>query len=166
MILPLPKRVASASALDSAGAKRSCVGADFLECSREGLDVCLGKVLGEVAFDSVAVMGAGAFEYRAAFSGENDEDRAAVLLGADATDEARFFHPVDDSGEAALAVEDPVGKQVHRDPVGGFLEVDEDVVPTLRDTRVPLELCVEDVEEREGALEEQPPSAQSLARRT
>jgi hypothetical protein len=36
----------------------------------------------------------------------------------------------------------------------------------LRDARIPFELSVEDVEEREGALEEQPPSAQPLARRT
>ena len=90
---------------------------DLLERAREGLHVCPGKVLGEVAFDSVAVVGAGALECRPAFGGEDDEDRAAVMVGADATDEAYFFHPVDDSGEAALAVEDPVGELVHRNAV-------------------------------------------------
>ena len=98
----------------------------------------------------------------AALVGEDDEDRAAVVLGADAADEAGLFHSVDDAGEAALAVEDPLGELVHAQAVGCLLEVDEDVVPAQRDPGVALELGVEHVDERERALEVEAPGAQPL----
>ena len=157
--------IRSALAADAAGPERSRVRTYFLERSHEGLDVCIGKVLGEVSFDSVPVVSAGAFERFRTRVGENDEDRASVSLGPDAPDESRLFHPVDDSSEAALAEEDPVGQLVHRHAVRRFLEVDEDVIPALRDAGIPLELRIEDVEEREGAFEEEPPGMQPLGRR-
>ena len=86
-------------------------------------------------------------------------------MGADAADESRLFHPVDDTGEAALAVEDPFGELVHADAFGCFLEVDEDVVPAHRDAHGVLELGVEHVEQRERALEEEAPAAQPFGRR-
>ena len=79
-----------------------------------------------------------------------------------ASDEAGLFDPVDDAGEAALAVEDPLGELVHAQTVGSLLEVDEDVVPAQRDTGVALELGVEHVDERERALEVEAPGAQPL----
>jgi hypothetical protein len=42
--------------------------------------------------------------------------------------------------------------------------VDENVVPTLRDTDGVLEFGVEDVEQRKRALEEQAPGVQPLRR--
>ena len=62
------------------------------------------------------------------------------MLGADAADEAGPFHPVDDAGEAALAVEDPRGDLVHAQPFGRVFEVDEDVVPADREAGVALVL--------------------------
>ena len=40
------------------------------------------------------------------------------MVGADAADESRLFHPVDDAGEAALAVEDPFRELFMRMPSG------------------------------------------------
>src|SRR6266568_8736761 len=140
-------------AADAAGAKWAGVGADLFEGAGEGFDLVFGEVLREVSFDSVSVVAAGIFHRVAAFFGENDEDRAPVVLRANATDESRLLHPVDDTGEAALAVQDPVSQRVHRDAFGRFLELDEDVVPAHRDAGLALELRVEHVEERERALE-------------
>jgi hypothetical protein len=106
-----------------------------------------------VSFDSVSVVPAGICHRVAASLGENDEYRAPVALRANATDEARLFHPVDDTGETALAVEDSLSERVHRDTFGRFLELDEDVVPAQRDTGLLFELAVEHVQERERALE-------------
>ena len=71
-------------AADASGAEWAGVGADFFEGAGEGLDVGLGEVLGEVAFDSVAVVAAGVFHRLGALVGEDDEDRASVVLGAEA----------------------------------------------------------------------------------
>ena len=84
------------------------------------------------------------------------------MLGADAADEAGLFHPVDDAGEAALAVEDPLGELVHAQTVGCLLEVDEDVVPAQREPCVALELGIEHVVECERALEVEAPGPQPL----
>jgi hypothetical protein len=50
------------------------VGADLFEGAGEGFDVGVGEVLGEVLFDSVSVMAAGAFQHFGAVVGEDDED--------------------------------------------------------------------------------------------
>ena len=63
------------------------MGADLLEGARERFDVCVGEVLREVSFDSVSVVAAGALQRLGALFGEDDEDRAAVVFGADAADE-------------------------------------------------------------------------------
>lgn len=47
-------------AADTAGAERSCVGADLFECVGERFDVGVGEVLGKVSLDSVSVVAAGA----------------------------------------------------------------------------------------------------------
>jgi hypothetical protein len=94
--------------------------------------------------------------------GEDDEDRAAVVLGANAADEAGLCESVDDAGEAALAVEDPFGELVHAQAVGCLLEVDEGVIRAHRHAGVALEFGVEDVLERECALEVEAPGAQPL----
>ena len=47
----------------------------------------MGEVLGEVAFDAVSVVAAGVFHRLGALVGEDDDDGAAVVLGADAADE-------------------------------------------------------------------------------
>ena len=122
-------------------------------------------MLREVSLDPVTVVAACALERRGSRVGEDDKDRAAVVFRTDALDETRLFHPVDHSGESALAVKDPVCERVHRDAVGRFLEMNEDVVPALRDAGVSFELGIENVEKRHRALEEQPPAAQLLGRR-
>jgi len=155
---------AIASATDSTGAERPCVRADFLEGSRERSHVCVRQVLREVSFDSISVVAPRAVERRGARFREDDENRAAIVFRTNSLNETRLLHPVDDSGEAALAVEDPVGERVHRDAVRRFLEVDEDVVPALRDARVLFELRIENVDKCHRALEEQPPAAQPLRR--
>ena len=91
--------------------------------------------------------------------GENDEDRAPVVFGANAQDEPRLFHSVDNAGEAALAVEDPVRERVHRYPFRRLLELDENVVPAQGDPGVAFELGVEHVEQCERAFEVEPPGA-------
>ena len=139
--------------------------ADLLEGPRERFYVCVRQVLREVSFDSVSVVAPRALERRSTRFGEDDEDRPAIVFRTNALDEPRRFHPVDDSGEAALAVQNPVGECVHRDAVRRFLEVDEDVVPALRDAGVSFELRVENVDKRHRALEEEPPAAQPLGRR-
>jgi hypothetical protein len=117
-------------------------------------------------FDRVAVVATGLLQRVAAFVGEHDEDRAAVVLGADAAGEACLFHSVDDPGEAALAVEDLLGERVHPQALGAVFELDEHVVPAQGDASVAFELRVEHVDERERALEVEPPGAQPLGRRT
>jgi hypothetical protein len=119
-----------------------------------------------VSFDPVPVKAAGAFHRLAALVGEDDQDRAAVVLRANASDKPCFLHPVDDPREAALAVEDSLRQRVHRDAFRRLVELDEDVVPAQRDAGVALELGVEHVEERERALEEEPPGPQPLGRGT
>ena len=76
------------------------------------------------------------------------------MLGANAANEPDLFHPIDDPGQAALAVEDSFGKLVHRNALWRLLEVDQDVVPPLRNSYCVLEFRVEHVEQREGTLEE------------
>src|SRR3954451_21017322 len=71
-------------AADAAGAKRACVGADLLEGAGQCFAVGVGEVLGEVSFDSVSVVAAGAFHRFGALVGEDDEDRASVVVEADA----------------------------------------------------------------------------------
>ena len=110
----------------------------------------------------VAVVPARSFLRLVALLREHDEDRAAVVLGADAANEIGFLHAVDDAREAALAVEDPVGERLHRDALGGLLELDEDVVPPQRDPYLLLELGVEHVDKRERAFEEEPPRSHAL----
>ena len=66
--------------------------------------------------------------------------------GRSAADESCLFHAVDDTGEAALAVEDPFGELGHRDALGRLLEVDEGVVPAQWDAHGLLEFGVEYVE--------------------
>jgi hypothetical protein len=77
-------------------------------------------------------------------------------------DESGFLHSVDDAGEAALAVEDPLGELVHAQAFGGLLEVDEGVVPAQREPGVAFELGVEHVVERQRALEVEAPGTQTL----
>jgi hypothetical protein len=127
------------------------VGADLFEGAGEGCDVGVGEVAGEVLFDPVPVVAAGLLHGGAALVGEDDEDRAAVVLGAHTLDEAGFFHAVDDPGETALAVEDPFGELVHAQAVAGLFELDEGVVPAHGDSGVALELGVEDVDQCERA---------------
>jgi hypothetical protein len=47
----------------------------------------------------------------------------------------------------------------------GFLEVDEHVVPAERDFSLLLQFCVENVDQREGGLEEGSPNDELLPRR-
>jgi len=89
------------------------VGTDLLERSGERLDVGVRQVTREVLFDSVPVEAPRALHHLAALVGENDEDRAAVGVRADAADEAGLFESIDDAREAALAVQDPFGELVH-----------------------------------------------------
>ena len=53
------------------------------------------------------------------------------------------LHPVDEAREAAFAVQDPPRELAHRDAVGRFLEVDQDVVPAQREADLVLEFGVE-----------------------
>src|SRR5512133_1473553 len=132
---------------DAAGAKRARVLADLLQGTDERPDVGLGEVIREVSCNPVPVVPAREFLRLVALLGEHDEDRAAVVLGANAADELRSLHPVDDAREAALAVKDPVGERVHRYALRGLLELDKDVVPAQRDSGLLLEFGVEHVEE-------------------
>jgi len=125
----------------------------------------VSEVAGEVLFNRVPVVAAGSLHRVAAVVGEDDENRAAVVLGPNAADEAGLFHSVDDAGEAALAVEDPLGELVHAQTVGRLLEVNEHVVPAKRNAGIALELGVEHVDKCERALEVEPPGAQPLGRR-
>jgi hypothetical protein len=87
---------------DAAWAEGAGVGTDLFEGAGERFDVGVGEVLGEVLFDSVSVVAARLVEGGAALLGEEDEDRAAVVVGADAADEAGFFHAVDDAVKPLL----------------------------------------------------------------
>ena len=53
-----------------------------------------------------------------------------------------------------------------RGSVPGFVELDEDVVPAHGNAGVAFELASEHVDERECALEVEPPGAQALGRGT
>ena len=75
-------------ASDAAWAEGAGVGAEFFECVGERFDVAVAEVLGEVLFDRVAVVAASLLHCRAALVGEDDEDRVAVVFGADSLDEA------------------------------------------------------------------------------
>src|SRR6266566_1616019 len=86
-------------AADAPWAEGAGVGADLLERSGDRLDVGVGEVAGEVPFDRVPVVAASLLQGDAALVGEDHEDRAAVVLGADAADEAGLLHPVDDAGQ-------------------------------------------------------------------
>jgi hypothetical protein len=74
-------------AADAPGAKWAGVAADLFERAGEGFDLVLGEVLREVSFDPVSVVAAGAFHHVDAVFGENDQDRAPVVLWANAADE-------------------------------------------------------------------------------
>jgi hypothetical protein len=62
------------------------VAADLLERAGERLDVLVGEMAGEVLFDPVPVVTAGLLHGLATLVGEDDEDRASVVLGADAAE--------------------------------------------------------------------------------
>jgi len=151
-----------ALAADAPGAEWASVGADLLERAGERFDVAVSEVAGEVLADRVPVVAARLLHRLAASVGEDDEDRPAVVLGADAADEASLSHPIDDAREAALAVEDPLGKLVHAQTVGCLLEVDEDVVPAQREPCVALELGIEHVVKCERTLEVEAPRPKAL----
>src|SRR4029078_5525542 len=57
-------------AADAAGAERARVGADLLERARQGFDVVVGEVPGEVPLDSVSVVPAGALQTLGPLAGE------------------------------------------------------------------------------------------------
>ena len=71
-------------AADASGAERAGVRVDFLERAGEGFDVGVGEVAGEVLLDAVVVVAACSVHRLASVVGQHDEDRAAVVLGADA----------------------------------------------------------------------------------
>ena len=119
-------------AANAPGAKRADVGTDLAECPGQRRDVGVAQVAGEVLLDPVPVMAPRTLHRRAAIVREDDEDRTAVVLRPDAADEAGRFHPVDDTRETALAVEDPVRELVHPEAAGCLLELNEDVVPAHR----------------------------------
>jgi hypothetical protein len=77
---------------------------ELLERACERPDVGVAQVLREVLFDRVSVMTARVLHRGPAVVGQDDEDRAAVVLGADASDEAGRLEPVDDAGEAARSL--------------------------------------------------------------
>jgi hypothetical protein len=70
------------------------VGAEFFECAGERFAVAVAEVLSEVLLDRVAVVAARLLHRRAALVGEDDEDRAAVVVRADSLDEAPLFEPL------------------------------------------------------------------------
>src|SRR3954469_12478688 len=86
-------------AADASGAERAGVRVDFLECAGERFDVGVGEVAGEVLLDAVAVVPACTLHRPASFVGQHDEDRAAVVLGADAAHEVGSLEPVNHAGE-------------------------------------------------------------------
>lgn len=138
--------------------------ADLLEGACERLDVGVGEVLGEVPVDSIPVVAAGLVQLFGARVGQNDKDRTPIVRGVDAADEPPLFHSVHDTCEAALAVKDAFRELVHANALGRTLEMDEDVVPALRDAHRLLEFRIEHVQQRQRALEEEAPGVQSLAR--
>ena len=109
--------------------------------------------------DRHSVVATRVFHGLAARVGEDDEDRAAIVVGSDTANEAGLLHAVDHAGEAALAVKDPFGQLVHAEAFGCLFEVDEDVVPAQRHASVAFELGIEHVDECECALEVEPPGA-------
>jgi hypothetical protein len=74
-----------------------------------------------------------------------------------AAHETGRLHAVDHARQAALAEEDPVCDFGHAEPLGRILEMDQDVVPPERDPSLRLHLGVENVDERQGGLQEDTP---------
>ncbi len=141
------------------------MGLDLVESAGEGLDVDVGEVLGEVPLDSIPVVATGLAQLVRARVGQDDQDRTPIVRRPDAADEPTLFHAVHHVSEAALAVKDPFRELVHANALRRLLEMNEDVVPALRDAHRLLEFRIEHVQERQRALEEEAPSVQALGRR-
>ena len=77
--------------------------AHLLERASQRLDIGVRQALREVSLDSVAVVAASLLHGFDALVGEGDEDRAASVLGANATNESFHLHAVDDMSEAGRA---------------------------------------------------------------
>jgi len=107
--------------------------ADLFERAGEDFDVGVCEVVGEVALDSIPVVAASLAQLLGARVGQDDQDRTAIVGWADAADEPHLFHAIHDSGEATLAVKDPIRQLIHPNAIRRTLEMNEDVVPALRD---------------------------------
>ena len=138
---------------------------DLFERAGEGLDVGVCEVLGEVPLDSIPVVAAGLAQLFGARIGEDDQDRTPIVRRADAADQPPLFHSVHHMSEAALAVEDPFRELVHANALQRSIEMNQDVVPALRDVHGLLEFGIEHVLQRQRALKKEPPRVQSLGRR-
>jgi hypothetical protein len=121
------------------------MGLDLVESAGEGLDVGVGEVLGEVPLDSIPVVAAGLAQLFGARVSHNDQDRTPIVRRADASDEPSFLHSVNHMSEAALAVKDPFRELVHANALRRLIEMNEDVVPALRDSHRLLEFRIEQV---------------------
>ncbi len=119
--------------------------ADSFKSPRENLDVGVGEVLREVPFDSIPVVAAGLAQLFGARVGQDDQDRTPILRRPDAADEPTLLHSVDYMGEATLAVKDPFRKLVHANALRRLIDMNEDVVPALRDANSLLEFGIEQV---------------------
>ena len=121
------------------------MGLDLVESAGEGLDVDVGEVLGEVPLDSIPVVATGLAQLFRARVGQDDQDRTPIVRRPDAADEPTLFHSVHHVSEAALAVKDPFRELVHANALRRLLEMNEDVVPALRDSHSLLEFRIEQV---------------------
>jgi len=121
------------------------MGLDLVESAGEGLDVDVGEVLGEVPLDSIPVVATGLAQLFRARVGQDDQDRTPIVRRTDALDEPTLFHSVHHVSEAALAVKDPFRELVHANALRRLLEMNEDVVPALRDSHTLLEFRIEQV---------------------
>jgi hypothetical protein len=130
--------------------------ADLLERVRERCEVALVEVLHEVLVDAAVVHEARGVQRLDAVGGDEDQDDAPVGRRSLAPHEPGLLHAVDDTGQAALARQDPAGELVHRQPGFGVFEFDEHVVPAQRDAALGPQFGVEDVDQRERALQEEP----------
>ena len=119
--------------------------ADLFERAGEGLDVGVGEVLGEVPLDSIPVVPTGLAQLFRARVGQDDQDRTPIVRRPDASDESTLFHSVHHVSEAALAVKDPFRELVHANAPRRLIEMNEDVVPALRDSHSLLEFRIEQV---------------------
>ena len=151
------------SAAEPAGAEGPHVVADLLHDLLQAGEVAPAEELGEVAADAVAVDGPRVFERREPLGRRPDEHDPPVVGRALAPHQAGLLHAVDHAREAAPARQDPRRDLVHRHAAARLLELDEDVVPAERELARCLELGVEDVRQRECALEEDAPRHQLLA---